>query len=120
MTKAEARAAILWFQKRVGITDWKIELDFQDSVPDWVRLRDCAATAWRRPTRKEGGIWLSATRAQEDSDSLLMLLFHECLHIAEEDAGLPNPSTGPVEYLWNRLAEICELAYLAETKRSRK
>jgi len=115
LTKAEARKAVRWFQKRMRITDWTIELDFQDAEPDWLHKGGLAAATWRAPKRKRAGIWLSATRAQEDNESLLVLLFHECLHIAESDVGLPNPTTDPAEHLWDRLAEICETAYLAET-----
>ena len=119
MTKSEARKAIRWFQRHVGITDWKIKLDFQDSPPGWVRQDDAIAAARRNARSKTGTIWVSPTRAQENGDSLLLNLFHECLHIVEEDVGLPSPTADPVDYLWDQLAEICETAYLAETKGKR-
>jgi len=115
VTKAEARKAIRWFQKRAGITDWKIALWLQDAPPDWERERVVTASATHDPCYKRARIWISASRASEDGESLLKCLFHECLHIAGRDAGFPFPTPETVEYLIDHVAEICEAAYLAET-----
>ena len=114
MTHAEARRAIRWFQKRFGITDWKIMLDFQDSQPDWVRENGLIADSLTNITSKRARIWISPTRAQEDKSTLLENLFHECFHVASHDIGLPHPTTEHVEYFVNRFGAVCETAYLAE------
>ena len=120
MTKAEARAAVRWFQRRMGIADWKIILEFQDSPPEWIENKGCTAAVNCRATAKRAWLWLSETRAREDGESLLTCLFHECLHVAEDDANLPRPTSNAVDYLWDQLAGICETAYLAETKGKRR
>ena len=120
MTKAEARAAVRWFQKRMGIADWKIILEFQDSPPEWIENKGLTAAVNRLATAKKAWLWISATRAQEDGDTLLVCLFHECLHVAEDDVNLPHPTSDAAEYLWEQLAAVCETAYLAETKGKRR
>ena len=116
MTKAEARAAVRWFKKRMGITDWRIDLAFQNEPPDWLEDKGLCAAVQRLQVRKRATIWLSLTRVQEDGTTALRCLFHECLHVAEDDVGLPHPTSDATDYLWDQLAAVCETAYLAETK----
>jgi len=121
MTKAEARKAVRWFQRRMGITDWTIAIDFQDAPPWWVEVdpRDVAAMR-ENVCSKRARVWISETRAKEDEDeSILRCLFHECLHVVEYDVRLPTPTAKEVDYMWDQLAAICETAYLAETKGKR-
>jgi len=111
---------VRWFQRRMGIRDWTIELAFQDSPPDWLADKDLCSAVWRLQVRKLATIWISLTRAQEDGTSPLRCLFHECLHVAEDDVNLPYPTSDAAEYLWEQLAAVCETAYLAETKGKRR
>ena len=123
MTKTEARAAVRWFKKAMGIRDWEIRLWVSDNVPSWISLNDHAVAGLGRarswPAAKLAYVWVGPNRCRDDGESPLWALFHELMHVLKTDIGLPEP-TDAVEYAWDRLAGVCETAYLAETKGKRR
>jgi len=102
--------ALTWLQANLGLQDWTITLVHQDDVPLWADPASSAEVI-SDATLKTATIWVSDTRAKAKDVSPIFCLFHECLHIAENDVGFPTPSSDAVEFLFDRLAAICELAY---------
>ncbi|MCK4625070.1 MAG: hypothetical protein KAV00_07155 [Phycisphaerae bacterium] len=120
LTKAEARKATQWAQRRLGITDWKIELVVTDKPPAWAEkasedldLDEYLGLAATAVHSKSAKIWVKPM--WEDHDPL-ETLFHEVMHVVAGDVGITEHNSPHVEYLWDRLGEIMSMAYRARVK----
>ncbi len=115
LTRADARKAIRWFQKRMGIQDWRLRLWIQDSAPDWVGKVDggTVGMARRWEHSKRAKIWVSASQC-DDEDEALSILFHEGMHIVGLDIGIENADREDrIEFAWNQIGDLMAEAYRA-------
>jgi len=119
LTAAEARKAIRWFKRRMGLQDWRIEVELSDSVPEW-----CAEThnssyvghASVRVAFKHANVWVTPNGCATIEPGLepaepLEVLFHELIHLQCRDVGLADDSTPHVEYMLDRVAAVLAWAY---------
>jgi len=117
LTRAEARKATRWFQKRLGIQDWTIKLDVQDDVPRWGRDDADDGTLGMTMTfapYKEATIWIAPGRHAKGGDWPLATLLHELLHVVAHDTGVESgecPPTEAQEYVHNRIGDLLAAAY---------
>ena len=110
LSAKDARKAVRWFQKSLGIADWEIKLSISDDPPGWA-LGDaddntmglCAVS----PTYKSAKIWVSEGRAIKNDTTALKTLYHECLHVVAADTGIEEgQSTSGQEFTWNMLGNL--------------
>lgn len=113
MDCADAKEAFAWWKRAMRMQDWDVQLFIQDDPPEWVgdtgELIIGQAKAWG--AWKIAKVWVSVARSQEHGP--LHTLFHELLHVQEYDVGLPQPTTGAVEFFWSQLAFQLRNAYQA-------
>lgn len=113
LTKAEMRRAISWGQDALGIQDWYFRPWLMDDPPDWVDdegpLHNGSAASDRR--HKRANVWVSNRRSIDGGRDPVMILFHEMLHVACEDAGIRNHGSKPVEAVLHKLERILVFAY---------
>ncbi len=112
MNKTDARKAMTWFQKLMGLTDWRIELCIQDSPPEWDGAEeDDMAMCWANLRYKRARIWLSPSQCAVEPIDPLIILFHEGMHVVAEDVGLAASESDHSEYTWTRVGMGLALAY---------
>ncbi len=121
LTLVDARKAIRWFQKTMGLQDWKFRLWIQDEPPEWADPNSSSSFMGRSVTSvpwKSARIWVSPSRAVKENEDPLATLFHETLHTAFWDCGVGegNSHSEHVEFLLNRLGTALLMAYQAENK----
>ena len=123
ITKAEARKALQWAGKLLGLDAWTVELIISDTPP--AEFREAADTAnstlgmvSRSPSYKTATIWISPAKCKADGSSPISCLMHEMMHIACAEAEL-SPDNGTlerVEFLWNRLGDALADLYKAKKR----
>ena len=122
VTAQEVRKATRWFQKRMGITDWRVSLHLQDEPPTW--KGDCPSSIMSSimlfTHSKRATMWVSNVRALSDGVRPLANVFHELAHLVAEDIGLGGTVTDHIEYAWSRYGDICCDLYERETKGRKK
>ena len=118
LTKAEARRAVRWFQKRLGMQDWRIDVELGPRRPAWDEEEEIwSGTIGRcqiRTEHKHAGVWVPLERCEINGDCPLETLFHELMHCAARDATVRNDNDMPLEHLWWRLGEVLAVAYRKE------
>lgn len=124
MTIKEARAAWRWFQSKFKLQDWCLtQLDIGSSPPEWAMDETCSPSITGRTmmfrSDKTFKVWLRPCAC--DDNTPLMTFFHECGHVLFEDMGMsPLAKDWYFEGGLDRIACVCEIAYLAETSRAKK
>jgi len=119
MVAKEARKAIRWFQKKMGITDWKFNIEIGGDRPDWSNNTNIGCSKFSTEM-KTATLWCGIEFSRWAKETLLSTLFHEALHVVLIDIGIEHPVSGHIEFAINRFAYVLESLYLAETKAGEK
>ena len=116
MTNKEAPKATRWYQRVLGIQDWKVELYIQNEPPPWVPECTNVCVGKTEPIIrfKKARVWVSPSRAAGDTASLLDILFHELTHMVLSDIGLGSYESEHTEYTCDRLAGALARLYRSE------
>lgn len=116
MTAKEARKAMRWGLRQLGLRDWlaRARLNWTDNTPEWVDQTGGSAGGGRlvsTHSHRSMRVWVGplACKVDEGSDPL-EVLFHELLHIAIKVAGFMD-SHDFLEFFLNRQAECMAFAY---------
>ena len=106
--------AIRWFQKRMGLQDWRFKVVIQDESPPWAANTDDLGGTIPDVAYKSAKIWARADRARLSAFEPLSTLFHEALHVSCHDAGLTEGNASEhTEFVLNRLGDLMAAAYRA-------
>ena len=119
LTPAEARKAVRWFQRFMGMTDWRIKPVVADEPPPRFVKTAGAGTIGMCShliEYKTATVWVSNARCKVDGACPMVTLFHEMMHVVAEDVGIQNHDSFHKEFLWNRLGAVLAIAYRAESK----
>ncbi len=117
LAPAEARKAVRWFQRQMGITDWRIKLLIADEPPPrFVKNADLQTIAMCSHSLeyKTGTVWVSNSRCKADGSCPMEKLFHEMMHLVAEDTGIQDHASFHKEFVWHRLGAVLATAYCAE------
>ena len=111
-TKSEARKAVRWAQKRLGLTDWNIKLYISNLPPAWCEgdAEDVVGFFSASRPLKKVKIWIRNPSGEYCPFSTLM---HEMMHLAANDVEMVNHIAESHEFLWNKLGDILAEAYKA-------
>lgn len=113
MTAKEARKAMRWGLRQLGLRDWKVRLDWTNERPHWATLGandDAGARVQVRCVERSVRVWVGQQECIANGDEPLASLFHELLHASAEDVGVTNDNE-PFEFFLNRQAECMAFAY---------
>jgi len=114
MKLSDARKAVKWFQKNIGLADWTIEVAISNSLPEWAGTLDekekhlglCSTDAPYWKSR----IWVNRdVHIEDDESDMLATLFHELLHGLFEDHEIS--ACNRMEGLLNRLGDVLAARY---------
>lgn len=107
-TAAEWKRAFRWGTDFLGLEDWDFALDWRSwppaALPDGVGHSAIARMA------KRAKLWVHPDNCHKYGHHVFSVLFHEMLHVAFEDVGLPTPGEDH-EFLLNRLEKAVLAAY---------
>ena len=116
LTVAVARRAVRWFQRQMGLGDWKVDLVISDRPPACISddNSDSLGSVLAWPQHKQATVWLSSINHCGKEGDMLSTLFHECCHVTACDIGINEASqNNAMEYHWNRLGDLLAAAYRA-------
>jgi len=114
LTLPEARRAVKWFIRIMGMPDWGIEWEISDSPPKWAEEAGSDGKLGMtriRLSRKHADIWVSNGRCKGEGESALETLFHELLHVQADDCCLSGSDADHAEGMWDRLCVVLAAAY---------
>ena len=109
MNKAEARHAMNWAVKKLGLDAWTIHLYTSPKAPlnEFCSTDDSKARVLIREQREEAHVWVRLDRG-----ATVQHVFHEMAHIWFVNSGEDiQEHTLLTEFRCNRLADIMVLAY---------
>ena len=120
ITRRECEARIDWFQGRMRLRDWKIDLVLQDSpmVEDNTKSSE-VANCFANGLAKTAIIWLSPKRCKDVKESQAETLFHELGHVIVAEAGLSGDGRDRHNFMFDRMASAWEALYQHEKGRRR-
>lgn len=113
LTPTEARKAVRWFKKAMGLQDWRIRVWVQNEPPSWCEA-DCVpgqlGRAFIQCAWKTASVWVSDSRSRAAGEAPLATLFHELSHVAWKDIG-GGEDQAHMEFFLNRLGKVLATAY---------
>lgn len=117
LPKREAKkllTMIRWYQKNLGVEDWKIELHLADKPPKWASGDESNVLAQIADDRetKEATVWIAPKRCQKHRTDIRSVLLHELVHLSLTDLGIPNDNDHPdIHFFINKLEALLLKAY---------
>lgn len=123
--RREAVAALTWALEKMGLCDWDVTLVYDANAPDWVEGgSECLGAVTTCRTSKKATIWCAAEACASRGGTPIAAIMHEVLHVAACDTGIEtdaDPSDAANEFLWDKISELMEVAYLSlKPKRGKK
>jgi len=114
VTPAEARKAMRWCQKVLGLSHYAISLEFTDKEPDWSPREDGAIFLGRMSPdfqERTAKVWVGPAQCAEYDRDVLHTICHEMSHLALGVAGLMLNDSTAVEFMVDRNADALAFAY---------
>jgi hypothetical protein len=85
--------AVHWCQNALNLRDWMINLEFGDTLPDWVQSDEIKGLAYNRVSLPyfTAWTWVSPDRCKENDVHPIEALCHEMLHVLFSNYKIERP-----------------------------